>query len=864
MASQDEVAPTVEDVARPGTRTSPGALAPGTTIDRYVVIEKVGQGGMGVVYSAYDHVLDRRVALKLVTSHSADASAVLLAEARAMAQLSHPAIVAVHDVGEIHGQTFLAMPFVAGSTLRAWQAKEGRSWQDIVAMYREICAGLAFAHDEAIIHRDFKPDNVLVGDDGRPHITDFGLAKIVLAAEPGATPSQSPHTITGRIAGTPGYMSPQQARGDPTDARTDQYAFCVSLFEALHGALPSADPPARTDMPKHILAAVARGLEEDPAKRWPSMRELLGELAPPRRRRIGVVVGISAVLGTSLAIGLAVRSHTPEASCELTQAHDAWQAKRAQVISALGQRGGELIDALDAWSTRWTDMAQASCRATAHGSQSAQLLDLRAHCLDHALDITSSVAELASRAEPELVKHVHDVAKTLPSLAPCADTAGLLGEQPLPTNPAARAAIDAVAHRLARAEALRVTEALRSASAMLDELAPAAIQTDYPPLLFELYSVRADVEVAKQTDPDAAAAAAWAAIAAAPGRTDIKAASVWIELVWIVGIMQHAPAQAIPIASVAERVAKQVQDAHQLALLDQHLATVLAAAGKLDDAIARFEQASAGFAAEGNMYEQASSLGNESIAFGQRGDTAKQIATLERSIALAEKAPHAQLLLADQLDEVGIAYTAAGRSADAHAAFQRALTAIGDGADDPALLAAIHGNLGNLAEHDKDLAGAEREYRTEVDLVLERVGPEVSDAELAWYNLGNLQGVRGENADAVVALHHALAILQHAPPSAGTSGDYAGPGALAGQLVTVQLALGKPGDALADAEACLALADRDRVTPNVLADVHFALATAAWAAGDRTRARATMRSAAAEYRTAKASSDDADHWLAAH
>ena len=869
MPSEDEVAATIADSPRgqPSVRANSAELARGTTIDRYVVIDKIGQGGMGVVYSAYDHVLDRSIALKLVTSHVADGSAVLLAEARAMAQLSHPAIVPVHDVGEFRGQMFLAMPFVSGTTLRKWQTASGRSWQEIVAMYREIGEGLAFAHDAAIIHRDFKPDNVVVDDEGRPHITDFGLAKIVLAAEPGASPSTSPTTITGKIAGTPGYMSPQQARGESTDARTDQYAFCASLFEALHGALPGADAPARTDLPKRVVAAIARGLEDDAAKRWPSMHELLAELAPPRARRVGVIAAVTGLVGAALVFTIATGARTRGASCDLARASDAWQPKRAQLQSALGAHGDELIAALDTWSAKWDEMAQASCRATAHGSQSAQLLDLRARCLDHALEITSSLVELATRGDSELVQHAHAIAGQLPSLDPCADTAGLLGEQPLPASPVGRAAIDVLEHGLAKAQALKTGEAYRAASELLDSLAPAVAASQYPPLRFELSSTRADVEIAMQTDPAAAAAAAWAAIAADPGRTDLEAAWVWLDLTWIVGIMQHAPAQAIPIGSVAEQLVQRAQKPHQLAVFDQRFATVLGAAGKLDEAIVRFDRASAAFAAEGDRYDQAGCLGNEATALAQRGgpdDVAKQIATQQRAIAIAETLPHAQLLLANQLDEIGISYTQAGRLAEARSALDRALAVIGDGAQDPALLAAIRGNRGLLAEAEHDLAAAEREYQAGLDIVLQRVGPEVSDAQLAWYNLGEAQDNRGKHVEALDSLHHALAILQRAPRSAGDSDDYAGPGTLAHKLVAAQLALGKPGDALADAEACLALADRDGVSPKTLADVHFALATAAWASGDRARARTTMRSAAAEYRTAKAATDDADAWLAAH
>jgi serine/threonine protein kinase/tetratricopeptide (TPR) repeat protein len=872
MPSDEEIAATVEERARQGSASQDldaSDLPRGWTIGRYVVIDKVGQGGMGVVYAAYDHILDRRVALKLVTSRSPrDAAALLLAEARAMAQLSHPAIVPVHDIGEFRGQVFLAMAFVDGTTLRAWQARGERPWREAVDMYRVLGEGLAFAHDEGIIHRDFKPDNVLVDAEGRPHITDFGLAKIVLASEGDAQPAASPHTITGRVAGTFGYMSPEQSRGDPTDARTDQYAFCVSLFEALHGGKPGDEPPARAEVPRRVLAAIERGLADDPAERWPSMRALLGALAPPRSgRRARVLVGATASVVALLAVGATLHHGSHAASCEIHKATASWQPRRAEVVAAFaarGKSGAELVEALDSWTARWNDMAQESCHATADGSQSSQLLDLRAHCLDHALDVTTSLIDLGSRGDPDLLRHTASVADRLPSLEPCADTSGLLGLPPLPADPVQRAAIAALERQLARVQALQVGESFRAASDLLDSLAEPVKGTGYAPLAFELYNTRSSVEIAKQADPEAAAAAAWAAIGADPGRQDLQTAGVWIDLVWIVGVMQHAPTQAIEIGHIAEAIEARVQDKHQLALLDHRLATVLVAAGKFDEATARYERAIAGFAAQGDVYDQIAAIGGEAMACGQHNKPIEQLALLERAIALASKLPHSQLLLADLLSEISIAHMEAGRYADARAALERALVAIGDGSDTPALLAAIHGNLGNVADREGDLATAEREYRTELELARDKLGADVSDAQIAWYNLGQIQLQRHELADALASLHHALDILQRSPPAAAESADYAGPGELARHLVTTQVALGHAADAVADVEACLALAERDGVQPGTLADVHYSLATATWETGDRARARAIMRIAATEYHAAHAESDEADGWLAAH
>ena len=213
----------------------------GTTIGRYVVIDRIGAGGMGAVYSAYDAALHRRVALKLLRSPGIEQER-LLAEARTMAQLAHPAIVAVHDVGEFESQVFLAMELVEGATLRRWQAKQ-RSWRETVGLYATIADALAYAHDRGVIHRDFKPDNVIVDASDRPRVTDFGLAKVDPDADPSPASSLiTKHTISGTGAGTPGYMSPEQRMGEPTDASTDQYAFCVRCSRRCTAGFRSMEP----------------------------------------------------------------------------------------------------------------------------------------------------------------------------------------------------------------------------------------------------------------------------------------------------------------------------------------------------------------------------------------------------------------------------------------------------------------------------------------------------------------------------------------------------------------------------------------------------------------------------------------------
>ena len=259
----------------------------GETVGRYTIRRAIGAGGMGVVYEAHDDVLDRRVAVKVLRPDAATSpigERVLLAEARAMARLSHRNIVAIHDAGSTNGRVFLCMELVVGTTLREWLAAERRGAREIIAMFAAAGAGLAYIHGERVVHLDFKPANVLVDRGGRPVVTDFGVAAIV---------------GRGTIGGTPRYMAPEQRRGEPADARADQYAFCTALGEALGAAAPS-----------WARRAIDRGRRPKAHERFTSMPELLAVLAAGlgrMRRRVVAVAGVAAALALSLAIARSPR-----------------------------------------------------------------------------------------------------------------------------------------------------------------------------------------------------------------------------------------------------------------------------------------------------------------------------------------------------------------------------------------------------------------------------------------------------------------------------------------------------------------------------------------------------------------------------
>jgi len=277
-------------------------LEPGMQFGRYVIRKMLGEGGMGAVYSAYDPTLARKIAIKVlrvsnghsdVDTHSARAR--MLREAQAMAMVGHPNLVQVFDVGTYMDDIFIAMEFVEGVTLRDWLANhDRRDWEAALKKFIAAARGLAAAHARFLIHRDFKPENVMVDGQGHVRVMDFGLARHTGQEDPEATSETPPVmarplTQTGMIMGTPAYMAPEQFLADYTDHRTDQFAFCVALFEALYGYRPfpgeSMKVLARNVMrgeiilpsshkhrvPDYVLTALLKGLQTDPEDRHENM-----------------------------------------------------------------------------------------------------------------------------------------------------------------------------------------------------------------------------------------------------------------------------------------------------------------------------------------------------------------------------------------------------------------------------------------------------------------------------------------------------------------------------------------------------------------------------------------------------------------
>ena len=353
----------------------------GDRVWRYLVLGTLGIGGMGVVFTAYDPQLDRKVALKLLRAavgagpgnganermleagrDAQQARTRLRREAQAIARLSHPHVVAVYDVGTTDdGDVYIAMEFVEGQNLSVWLRAWARPWREIIDVFLQAGRGLAAAHDVGLLHRDFKPDNVLVGEHGRVRVGDFGLARSVLTPDDAQThvstvsPLNASLTATGTVLGTPRYMPPEQLTGQPIDGRSDQFSFCVALYEALFGQHPlpgntavsmleqraRAAVPTEGLVPPTIVRAILRGLEPDPSKRFASMQVLLAEITPdtPRRRWALVAATLAGVLVIGgVALATVARNQRLDANgtqATLTRRIEAIEVDRARLLNEL-------------------------------------------------------------------------------------------------------------------------------------------------------------------------------------------------------------------------------------------------------------------------------------------------------------------------------------------------------------------------------------------------------------------------------------------------------------------------------------------------------------------------------------------------
>jgi len=320
---------------------------PPVTAGRFIVIEKIGAGGMGVVYRAFDPELERVVALKVLDRVLRSDATRIQKEARALARLNHPNVVAVYEIGRDGAETFLAMEHVQGGSLRDWCERNpemsGARTRTLWDMLRQAARGLAAAHRTGIVHRDLKPGNILVGRDDRVRIADFGLATLSGPAPAlvDAAPLDDDDARTDGVAGTPAYMAPEQFEGD-VGPKSDQFSLCVTFFEAISGRHPferkgaslmesirSGQPRIERTIPGRLRDVLLRGMARDPSARFDDLDQLLDA---SRDRRWPRAALIGAVGVTALAVVASESDRPPPCEVDETLLGNAWTIERQQAL----------------------------------------------------------------------------------------------------------------------------------------------------------------------------------------------------------------------------------------------------------------------------------------------------------------------------------------------------------------------------------------------------------------------------------------------------------------------------------------------------------------------------------------------------
>ena len=609
--------------------------SPGEGVGRYTIERILGAGGMGVVYAAHDPDLDRRIALKILRQATGrdqtQARARLLREARAMAKLSHPNVITVHEVGTDGSRDFVAMELIDGKNVADWLA-ERRPVAEVLRVMLAAGRGLAAAHAAGLVHRDFKPHNVLLGRDGRVVVTDFGLARAfegegeVLPAAPAApaatgfeetvdAPARTPRpdssslsstlTATGAMLGTPAYMAPEQFAGGHTGPETDQFAFCVALWEGLAGTRPfrggsidelrraveQGDPLGEGDVPRRYRRVLGRGLRRDPAARWPSMDALLAALvrAERRPRRIGAAIAFTVALAASGAAFVLTRPEAARVPAACAPAElmlwPVWSPGRAAALerrfASEPARWGETRAGLDAFARGWRDTWQTTCARADEPRFHARIA-----CLTGALDELAAVTTTLAELPPEALR-MGSISEILAPPDGCLDATRTGYPRP-PEDPEVAAEVARLRRELALARtwarARRADDAKAKAAAAL--AAARELDVVYPAILAEaleaagtVHHVLGEGDEAEPLYEDAAM------VAERAGHDPVRAVALLGTLELVAGRSSDGKL----VRGLAQRAAAAIEragnDPALRAGVDLNLARLAVAEGKLDEAV---------------------------------------------------------------------------------------------------------------------------------------------------------------------------------------------------------------------------------------------------------------------------------------
>ena len=775
-------------------------LRGGEHVGRYVILYTLGSGGMGVVYAAYDPQLDRKLAIKLIKTRAGRRArqSELLHEAQALARLSDPHVVAIHDVGLVGDRVFVAMDFVEGQTLRRWVQAAPRTVAEIVQAYRQAGQGLAAAHRAGMVHSDFKPDNALVDKHGRVQVLDFGLARVGdVVGTPDSDAEPTASTRRARPKGTPMYMAPEQHAGRPARPASDQFALCVALYEALWRRLPFAgddnaelaravlddpmpDPPRIKGVSVPLRRAILRGLERDPDARHPSMEALDDALRRAttqgrRRRRLAVAALVVGVAAGAWATGRAVAPRNGPCEDAEQRLATVWNPERSTAITAAlaatgrphalrtATRMGALFDGFaGAWTAQWQD----ACEAThLRHEQSAELLDLRMACLDGRRQRFDALLELLAAADADVADRAVEAALALPEVDTCGDASALRQRVPLPDDPTPRLQIEEVRTRLAHAAAMEDAGKMTDAGATAELSAARAEDLQYPPLVAEANLLLGNVLLATGQEVRAETALRRAAIAAEDAGDERLLADARIALVAVVGGDLGKVEQARLWAELAAAaLARFPRDPRREARLAHNLARVLEHAGRPEEVLEQQRRALAIADEPGAMdeIERAPFYSELAMTLSELGLHEEALTRAHAGLEIWRSAyGEDHLRTAVALGAVGLVYDHHGDPATAlqwfersHASFSSAL-----GPDNPRT-ADMLTNIGIATIELGDVARGIREFETALTIHENTLGDRHPTLAQDHQNLGSALRLAGRGESALEHHQTALALRE--------------------------------------------------------------------------------------------------------
>lgn len=768
-----------------------------TRLGRFLVVERVGSGGMGIVYAAYDPQLDRRVALKVlrndvVRTRRAQRQQKLLEEARAMARLSHANVVTVYEVGTVDDQVFVAMEYIEGPTFRAWVVAQKPTPKEILEVLMDAGHGLVAAHEAGLVHRDFKPENILVASAGPVQVTDFGLAVATEVPE-SSSASSSAHRmltpagtlLTREFAGTPAYMAPEQLKRGNVDARADQYGFCVTLYEVLVGTRPRADAelqrmlvepdyeppsiavPESASVARTVMGAIERGLATNPQDRFGDMRALLAAIAPRAKSRRPLFALGAIGLG---AVGVVAALADEEPPCPSRQDRlvGIWDTPTRRAAEDAFGSGGYAEDAfgraaavLDQRAQAWLAMHQAACLASHRGEQSDERLDRRMRCLDDRLAQLEAAGLVLAAADSEVVRNAMRVVSGVESVRAC--------EDPSDRQLAGIGILEEADPNIA--SSMRTSDALRRAGRFDDALAAAAKAVD-----LSRDKERADAEAQAQLALGRSALALASfqpATAAFESARDLGAtteqyrvvAAAAIGQAEVAGIGRAEHERGLLLAEAAGiAVASAGRPVELVADLELLRARLLYAAGRLDEGLEHAEEGLSVLEASGDDANArlADALQVQAMLLYAKGRLEEAHTFCNRALALRREVfGDEHPAVAESLATLGALALVQRKPETAMALFQQALqvrtAALGDGHPDTAKTLA---NLASARQLSGDLQGARDGYVDALARFENVLGPD--DPRLAYVsaNVGAIEYDLGHVEQAIEAYVAAVGLMR--------------------------------------------------------------------------------------------------------